>query len=47
MPKPPSEATRRALELIAQGVPPYRAAKECGLSPSTVYRARAKAKKKS
>jgi hypothetical protein len=45
MPRKPSEAVQRALALIEQGVPPYRAAMECGLHPSTVYRARAKLRK--
>lgn len=42
----PSAATQRALKLIAKGMPPYRAAKKCGLDPSTIYRALAKQRKK-
>ena len=34
-----SPLTQAALALVAQGVPPYRAAIEAGISPSTVYRA--------
>lgn len=39
MPKPITDATRRALERVAAGVPPFRAAIEEGIDPSTVYRA--------
>ena len=40
-----SAATERALKMVAKGVPPYRAAKKCGIQPSTIYRALAKMKK--
>lgn len=38
----PSAATLAAVDLVLHGVPPYRAARECGISPSTVYRALAR-----
>lgn len=39
MPKPITDATRRALEKVAAGTPPYRAAIDEGIDPSTIYRA--------
>jgi hypothetical protein len=36
----------RALAEVAKGVPPYRAALNNGLSPSSIYRAIAKERKK-
>lgn len=41
----PSAATEKALKLVAKGVPPFRAAKQAGVQPSTIYRALAKRKK--
>lgn len=40
----PSAKTEKALKLVAKGMPPYRAAKKCGIQPSTIYRALAKKK---
>lgn len=41
-----SAATERALKLVEKGVPPFRAAKQAGVNPSTIYRALAKKKQK-
>lgn len=35
-----SEATARALRLIARGTNPFAAARKAGVNPSTIYRAR-------
>lgn len=47
--RPVNLATLKALQRVREGVPPYRAALDCGISPSTIYRAlarkRAKGKK--
>jgi hypothetical protein len=42
MPGRRSGAMERALEEVKSGVPPYRAALNNGLSPSSIYRALAK-----
>ena len=34
-----SSAVDKALALVAQGKTPYRAAKDCGIALSTIYRA--------
>lgn len=34
-----SEAVSRALKQVARGKTPYRAAKDCGIALSTIYRA--------
>jgi hypothetical protein len=39
MPFKQSPATTKALRQIKQGKTPYRAAKDCGLALSTIYRA--------
>ena len=44
MSRKPSPATVRALERVAAGEPPYRAAINEGISPSTIYRALARAR---
>ena len=36
------EATKLAIEMVASGVTPYRAAKECGIALNTIYRALAR-----
>jgi hypothetical protein len=46
MPGRRSGAMERALAEVKQGVPPYRAARNNGLSPSAVYVAIAKDRKK-
>ncbi|MGH7416412.1 MAG: helix-turn-helix domain-containing protein [Candidatus Rokuibacteriota bacterium] len=46
MPRPLARQTQAALKLVAKGTPPYRAALRCGVSPSTVYRALARGRKK-
>jgi hypothetical protein len=40
------EATKLAIEMVASGVTPYRAAKECGIALNTIYRALARRKAK-
>jgi hypothetical protein len=45
MPGRRSGAMERALAEVAKGVPPYRAALNNGLSPSSIYRALAKERK--
>jgi len=42
MPRPLASQTQAALDRVAKGVSPYRAALEAGISPSTVYRALAR-----
>ena len=42
----PSPLTQAALALVAKGVPPYRAALQCGMPPSSVYRAIARTRKR-
>jgi hypothetical protein len=46
MPGRRSGPMERALAEVAKGVPPYRAALNNGLSPSSIYRAIAKERKK-
>ncbi len=41
-----SPLTQAALAAVAKGTPPYRAALKAGVSPSTVYRALARARKR-
>lgn len=47
MARPISAAMLRALEKVAAGVPPYRAAREEGLSPTAVYVMRKKLRERS
>lgn len=40
------EATKLAIDMVASGTTPYRAAKECGIALNTIYRALARRRKK-